>query len=131
MRMRLLYLLAACFSAIALSAYAADWPGFRGPLRTDVSEETGLLKTWPKDGPPLLWTYSEAGTGYSGPAIVGGKLYTMGARDKTEYVLCLETKTGKQVWAGVIGPRFDEGHGNGPRGTPTVDGNLLYAMGGQ
>ena len=49
-------------AALALLA-GADWPQWRGPDRTDVSKETGLLKTWPKGGPKLLWTFEHAGIG--------------------------------------------------------------------
>ena len=59
-------------AAVAVcSAYAADWPQFRGPERNNVSKETGLLKKWPADGPKLRWTFKDAGVGYSGPAVVG------------------------------------------------------------
>src|SRR6202163_3529980 len=111
MKTRLPFVLTACCVALALPAGAADWPQFRGPDRDDVSKETGLLKTWPKEGPPLLWTYAEAGAGYSGPAIVGDRLYTMGARGDSEYVLALDLKGGndktvKELWSAKIGPTF-------------------------
>src|SRR5712692_4174909 len=80
----------ACGFALISPLPAADWPQFRGPDRDGVSKETGLLKNWPKDGPKLLWTYSNAGVGYSGPAIVGDRLYTIGARGNTEYVIALD-----------------------------------------
>ena len=50
---------------------AGDWPQWRGPDRSGVSKETGLLPAWPKDGPKLAWTYKNAGLGFSGPAVVG------------------------------------------------------------
>jgi hypothetical protein len=62
---------------------AADWPCWRGPDRTGVSKEKGLLKTWPAKGPQLLWQSNKAGAGYAGLAIVDGVVYTMGARDST------------------------------------------------
>src|ERR1700687_25049 len=69
------YFFFAVFSLCLSSASrAADWPQWRGPDRNDISRETGLLKKWPKDGPPLLWTYKNAGNGYSGPAVVGDRL---------------------------------------------------------
>jgi outer membrane protein assembly factor BamB len=113
---------------------AADWPQWRGPDRTGVSKETGLLKTWPKEGPKLRWTYTDAGVGYSGPAVVGDRLFTMGARGDTEYVYALDVTTGQPVWSSKVGPLFTfAGNvwGDGPRSTPTVDGELLYALGGQ
>jgi outer membrane protein assembly factor BamB len=108
-----------------------DWPQWRGPDRNDVSKETGLLKTWPKEGPKLLWTFADAGVGYAGFAVVGDRLYTMGADDKKEYVYALDLKTQKKAWSTEIGTRYTNGRGDGPRSTPTVDGDLLYVIGGQ
>src|SRR4051794_18088216 len=94
---------AACaLAAIALLA-GADWPAWRGPDRTDVSKETGLLKTWPDGGPELLWTFDEAGVGYSGPAVVGEFLYTMGADHGKEYLYALDLKTRKKAWSAEVG----------------------------
>jgi outer membrane protein assembly factor BamB len=119
--------------ALALTARAADWPQYRGPDRTGVSKETGLLKTWPKDGPALAWTFDKAGRGYAGFAVVGDRVYTMGARDKVEYVIALDTK-GAEQWAAKIGPMFDFAGNNwsaGPNATPTVDGDRIYGLGSQ
>jgi outer membrane protein assembly factor BamB len=121
--------LAGCF--LASLAVAADWPQWRGPDRTEISKETGLLQTWPAQGPQLNWSFKEAGIGYSGPAVVGNRLYCLGADDSSEYVFCLDTATGKKVWQTAYGTRFKNGYGDGPRCTPTVDGALLYALGGQ
>lgn len=131
--MRTLLFLLGSLCATALAAGAADWPQWRGSERTDISKETGLLKTWPKAGPPLLWTCEDAGIGYSGPAIVGERLYAMGANGQTEcvYALDLRPQTPKKLWSTEVGTLFRDGHGNGPRGTPTVDASLLYCMGGQ
>src|SRR5438445_7050809 len=125
--MRTLLMLIVGFCAAALPVAAADWPQWRGPERTDISNETGLLKTWPKAGPPLLWTYEEAGVGYSGPAIVGDRLYVMGGDDEKEHVYALDirSKPPKKLWSADVGSLFKESRGNGPRGTPTVDGSLL------
>lgn len=115
-------------------AHADDWPQFRGPDRTGISKETGLLKSWPKDGPPLVWSFKEAGLGFSSCAIVDGALYTLGTRGEDEVVLALDAKSGKELWTAKIGPIFTfSGNtwGDGPRSTPTVDGSVLYALGGQ
>lgn len=109
---------------------AGDWPQWRGADRSDVSQETGLLKEWPKEGPKQLWLNESAGLGYSGVSIVQGKLFTMGARDGTEFLICLDANTGKEQWEAKLGPMLDNGWGDGPRGTPTVDGERVYAMGG-
>src|ERR1019366_5892352 len=119
------------FAFAVVVARAADWPQWRGPDRTDVSKETGLLKTWRKEGPKLLWTFRDAGAGYSGPAVVGATLYTMGADGKTEYLYALDTKTLKKAWSAEVGPLFTDGHGDGPRATPTVDDAFVYSLGAQ
>src|SRR5687767_13752559 len=78
---------------------AADWPQYRGPNRDDVSKETGLLQAWPKDGPPHLWTFDAAGVGYSGPAVVGERVYIPGGRDDREFLIAIDAKSGKEQWA--------------------------------
>jgi len=114
---------------------AADWPQYRGPQRNDVSSETGLLAEWPAGGPKLLWTFGEAGIGYSGMAVVGDRLYTIGGRGDAEFLLALDTSgpAPRELWAAKVGPVF-EWSGNkwsaGPSATPTVDGDLIYALGG-
>lgn len=123
--------------ALAASvAFAADWPQWRGPDRSGVSKETGLLKTWPKNGPPLVWTYKNAGLGFSSAAIVGDRLCTLGAIDEIEYVIALDLKGDKpsEAWKAKIGPIFtfkENVWGDGPRSTPTVEGGCVYALGGQ
>ena len=69
---------------LSVSTFANDWPQWRGPNRDDVSKETGLLQQWPEQGPRLVWTYKEAGIGYSGPAVVGDRLYSLGAGGEME-----------------------------------------------
>jgi len=139
MKVRRATVLAVCLLLLPLSIQAGDWAQWRGPNRDGVSDETGLIKSWPKEGPPLVWTYTNAGIGYSGPAIVGDRLFLMGARDETEYVFALDLKsvpgsTVKEVWSAKIGPLFTwkgNSFNAGPSATPTVDGELLYALGGQ
>jgi outer membrane protein assembly factor BamB len=90
-----------------------------------------LLKQWPAEGPKKIWTNDDAGLGYSGFAVVGDTLYTMGARDAVEYVIAIDTATGKQRWSAEAGPLLTNGWGNGPRSTPTVDGDKVYALSGK
>ena len=101
------FVLATGVLAVAAFARADDWPQWRGPERNAISKETGLLKAWPKQGPTLLWTYKEAGTGFTAPAVVGGGVYTMGARADLELVIALDAKAGKELWTAKIGPVFD------------------------
>ncbi|MEN3326062.1 MAG: outer membrane protein assembly factor BamB [Acidobacteriota bacterium] len=114
----------------AMAQTAALWPQWRGPNRDGISKETGLLKQWPADGPPLVWKATGAGNGYSSFSISDGKLYTMGLRGDREFVIAFDVTTGKEAWATAHGSAFRNDRGNGPRGTPTVDGNRVYALGG-
>jgi outer membrane protein assembly factor BamB len=125
-------LLVLCLAVLpAASALGDNWPQWRGPDRTDVSRETGLLKTWPREGPRRLWVFKDAGIGYAGVSVVGDTLYTMGARGNTEELIAVNVKDGKEKWAVAIGARFNERRGDGPRGTPTIDGEQVYALSGQ
>jgi outer membrane protein assembly factor BamB len=111
-----------------LTVSAADWPQWRGPNRDGVSMETGLLTSWPTSGPKLLWETKGLGAGFSTVAIAGGRIYTMGDRADACYLICLNEKDGKQVWATKVG-RTGGQRNPGPRGTPTVDDNLVFVVG--
>src|SRR5262249_28625467 len=119
----------ALFCLLAWDAQA-DWPQWRGPDRMDLSKETGLLKDWPKEGPPRLWLFRDAGLGYSGPAIVQGKLFTMGTRNNREELIAVDVTEGKELWSARVGEVLVNDWGDGPRGTPTVDGDRVYALSG-
>ena len=114
----------------AVAQTAALWPQWRGPNRDGISKETGLLKQWPAEGPPLVWKATGAGAGYSSFSVADGKLYTMGLRGNREFVIAFDVATGKEVWATAHGSAFHNDRGNGPRGTPTIDGDRVYALGG-
>ena len=116
--------------AAAQTGAGANWPQWRGPNRDGVSKETGLLKQWPADGPPLVWKATGAGRGYSSFSVANGRLYTMGLRGDREFVVAFDIANGKEVWATPHGSAFRNDRGDGPRGTPTVDGDRLYALGG-
>jgi outer membrane protein assembly factor BamB len=117
----------------ATGAWAADWPQWRGPQRNGISKETGLLKEWPKEGPKLLWHVKEIGSGYSTPAVVGGRIYLLSNQGNDhEFVQALDVKNGKQLWStrlGKVGNPDQQPAYPGARSTPTVDGRLLYALG--
>jgi outer membrane protein assembly factor BamB len=121
-----------CLSLIlfsfAIMAPAADWPQWRGPDRDGKSADTGLLDSWPKGGPRLLWKAQDLGEGYSGPAIAGDRLYIQGQQGGQQFVMAYDVHTGKQLWKTPAGKSFIGDQGNGPRGTPTVEGARLYAL---
>jgi hypothetical protein len=110
-------------------APAADWPQWRGVHRDDHSPETGLLKSFPPGGPRLVWTFEQAGIGYSGYSVVGGRLYSIGDEGREEFVFAVDTTNGKELWRRSIGKSYSNGYGGGPRCTPTVDGDALYVLG--
>ncbi len=129
--MKFLVINAAAVLFTVSTACAADWPGWRGPQRNDISAETGLLTQWPEGGPKKLWTSTEAGIGYSGIAIVDGRLFTMGADDDTEYLIALDATDGSRLWQTAVGPRLGNNWGDGPRGTPAVADGLVVGLGGE
>ncbi len=125
-------------SSMVLLSYAAaeDWPQWQGPDRTGISKEQGLLKEWPKDGPPLAWKIQGLGGGDSAPAVASGQIFGMGNRGEDEVVWALSEKDGKETWVTRLGPAFKQQPSQGkegPGGTPTVDGERLYVegMGGE
>src|SRR4051812_38106569 len=118
-------------SASAADAKASGWPQWRGPKQDGKSTETGLLKEWPKEGPPLAYKATGLGAANSTVSVVDGKIYTAGDVGEDAFLFALDEKDGKQIWktrigkAGLVGqPPFA-----GPRSTPTVDGDHLYVTG--
>lgn len=119
-------------SVLAESPGPFDWPQWQGPDRNAISKETGLLKEWPKDGPPLAWRLEGLGGGYSAPSVAAGRLYGMSNRGEDEVVWALSETDGKTVWTTRLGPAYQDGGPQGKEGpgcTPTVDGDRLYVVG--
>src|SRR5262249_9484276 len=85
-------------SSKGFQTQAYDWPQWLGPHRNGVSQETGLLNNWPREGPPLLWKAKGLGSGYSTPSVAAGRVFTMGNRSGREYVVALSVHKGKQLW---------------------------------
>jgi outer membrane protein assembly factor BamB len=107
-----------------------SWPCFLGSNHDNVSKESGLLRRWPQNGPKLAWHVSGLGQGYSAVSVAEGLVFTMGTPENRESLLAINLADGKALWSRPTqGPVFQEEHGNGPRGTPTIDGNYVYALG--
>jgi len=120
---------ALCLSLAAGLAAAADWPQYRGPNGDGTSPETGILTTWPADGPKKVWKIA-VGEGFGSFAVAKGKAYLFMERAKQEYCVAYDAATGKELWATAIDKTIFEGSGgNGPRSTPTVDGDKVYVYG--
>jgi outer membrane protein assembly factor BamB len=114
----------------ARNADAAPWPQFLGPDRNNCSREKGLLATWPDGGPKLLGTVTGLGIGFSNVSVADGVAYTMGNHGEREFVLAFDLDSGKNVWKFDNAAAYHNGYGDGPRSTPTIDGDKLYALGG-
>jgi len=127
-----------CVAFVALLALApvraaappgGNWPQWRGPHRDGVSTETGLLQSWPAGGPPLVYSVSGLGRGFSTVSISNGRIFTMGDRRGGQFVIALDEENGKELWATRVGNAYSESDDySGPRGAPTVDGDLLYVL---
>ena len=115
------------------ATFADDWPQWRGPNRDGISKETGLLKQWPEGGPRLLWQVNDVGGGYSTPAVVGNRLYVISSQGETdESVQARNVADGNVAWSvriGGVGPNTRAMNYPGSRSTPTVVGDVLYALG--
>ncbi len=115
------------------SSGAGGWPQWRGVNQDGISPETGILKEWPKGGPSKLWTYDDAGLGYSSFSFADGKLFTLGTRGGDLFVIALDEQTGKEAWSTEIGNDdargYNAGWGGGPRSTPTYSDGHLYVLG--
>lgn len=130
----LVFLLLAMLPAATFGQDAAPWPCFHGPARNNLSPDRNLLQTWPPDGPPLFWTASGIGHGYSSVAIAADKIFTAGMIDKLTYVTALDM-TGRILWQKVNGQSWEATARQpwavpyaGSRGTPTVDGDTVYHL---
>src|SRR3954464_786901 len=121
---------------LAAGARGSDsWLTFRGPQRTGVAPDKGLLDKWPEEGPKVVWKTAGAGRGFSGLAIVDGRIYTLGdapstAADEDEYLVCFDQADGKQLWKTKTGSAWKEGKPDwqSARSTPTVDGDRVYVL---
>ncbi|MBI1358521.1 MAG: PQQ-binding-like beta-propeller repeat protein [Acidobacteria bacterium] len=113
-------------------AVTEDWPHFLGPTRNMVSTETKLLAKMPEEGPPLLWEFAK-GTGYSGVSVVDDRLLFLHRLGDEERVVCLHPETGDLYWTFAYPTTFSDryGYNNGPRSTPAIDGERVYAYGAQ
>jgi outer membrane protein assembly factor BamB len=118
-------------SAAALpvrAAAPATWPQFRGPNRDGVSRETGLMKAWPPGGPKQIWSVKGLGVGYGSLAITADRIFVQGGVGRESSVHCLNRADGKTMWSRGLGGTLSNDRGDGPRSTPTVEGDRLWVL---
>ena len=127
--MRRIKLLIPVFILVCLAnVYAQDWPQYLGPYRNSVSDQKGILRSWPDNGPEVLWTVN-VGIGYGGPVVKDGKAYLLDRDDEVgDKLRCFDLSSGEELW------KFEyEAPGSvmfpGSRSVPTLDGNYLYSAG--
>lgn len=115
-----------------VNSAATDWPQWNGPNRDGVSRDTGLLKQWPKEGPPLAWKAHGIGEGMGGVAVTGGRIYVAGDDADTAWLFALNEADGKPFWKAKVGRGGKVGASGqfhpGPRATANVDGDKLYIL---
>jgi len=105
-----------------------NWPNFNGPKYNNMSEEKGLLKSWPAEGPKLLWTFDKAGKGYSGVSMAEGTIYIAGDFEEDSKVMALDMD-GKLKWETAAGIPWN-GSYPGSRSTPTYNDGMVYYLNG-
>ncbi len=118
---------------VAVPVMAGDWPQFRGPGGSGVSQEKGLPTVWTKSE-GIAWTADLPGRGLSNPVIAGGRVYVTACsmnRHMRLHVLCFDEATGKKLWerqftaTGNTGCHPDT---NMAAPTPVTDGKAVYAL---
>ena len=133
-RLRFLFLIILIVSVVVSAADNNSWPCFHGPMRNNLSTETGLLQGWPEGGPKLLWTASGLGEGYSTVSMADNRIFTAGMIDKQTYVIALDM-SGKKLWQKLNGQSWEAASFQtwavpyaGSRATPTIDGDIVYHL---
>jgi len=107
----------------------AEWPGFRGPERNSIIRSVQINTDWSTSPPVEMWR-RRIGPGWSSFAVRGDLLYTQEQRGDDEIVACYKVSTGEPVWRHRDPVRFWEAEGGvGPRATPTISKDRVYAFG--
>lgn len=120
-------LLLVLFAFIA-NVYAQDWPQYLGPNSNSISDQKGILRSWPSTGPEVLWT-ANIGIGYGGPVVKDGKIYLLDRDDKVgDKMRCFDLTSGKELW------NFEYAAAGsfpfpGSRSVPAVDDKNVYSCG--
>ncbi len=116
------------FLALSVKISAQTVTQFRGPARDGIYKEANLMKSWPADGPTLLWKATGIGNGYSSPVISGDRIYVTGEIDSIGYLFAFN-KSGTLIWKNETGREWMENF-TGSRSTPTLVDGLLYVSTG-
>jgi outer membrane protein assembly factor BamB len=128
MKQSKIYIAAVLMIAGITNAGGQDWPQYLGPNRNSISDQKGILRTWPEKGPEVLWTVN-VGAGYGGPVVKDGKVYLLDRDDKVgDKMRCFDLSSGKELWNfGYASPGSVMFPGS--RSVPVLDGNRIYSSG--
>jgi outer membrane protein assembly factor BamB len=126
---------------------ADDWPGWFGPQRDGVWREKGIVKSFPKEGPEVLWR-AKVNRGYAGPAVAGGRVFIMdrkvadssanpdnpfarGQIPGNERLVCIDAGSGKVLWEKAYDCPYTISYAAGPRATPLIEEDRVYTLGAE
>jgi outer membrane protein assembly factor BamB len=113
--------------AVVLSVQGYDWPMFRGPSQSGISQEPVDPKLI-AGGATLLWK-SRVGIGFSSITVAAGRVYTMGNADAADTVWCLDASTGREIWKHSYPEELEPGlYEGGPSATPTISDGRVYTL---
>jgi len=129
MRFSVILLTLALFVPCLAFAQEPEWNQWRGPNNDGKSFSQGLLKSWPKEGPKLLWKVDTLGEGYSNLAFFGDKIFTTGDKNGECVLIALDREDGEIVWETPFAEPGELGSFAGPKGTPCTDGKTVFALG--
>jgi outer membrane protein assembly factor BamB len=113
---------------VSIPVFAGEWPQFRGPARNNISTETGLLRSWPAQGPKVLWKTSVC-EGYAGAAVKNGRIYLndYNAAKKEDLIRCISLADGKDIWSWSHPVEVRPNHGI-TRTVPAVGKDLVFSL---
>lgn len=111
---------------ISIQMFSQDFVQWRGKNRDGIYNETGLLKSWPAEGPKLLWHYDELGDGHASAAVTSDRVYTAGTASGHGFVVALDL-SGKKIWQTEFGKEWMD-NWEGVRSTPLIYGDKLYIL---
>ncbi len=104
------------------------WAEFRGPGRNGRYDASEIKTDWAPEGLPLLWK-QPVGGGYASFVAADGVAYTIEQRRNQEVVAAYDIQSGREIWTNLWDAAFIEQQGDGPRATPTLDSDRIYALG--
>jgi outer membrane protein assembly factor BamB len=122
--------LAPAFGQTAKTTETGEWPQFLGPHRNGLSAETNLLESWPAGGPSEIWR-AKGGVGMAGLAISRGRLVTLVQTEGQQRLIALDAQSGEPLWQTAIAPAYTNAMGDGPRATPAISGERVFAFSGE